>query len=78
MGRPEVERSLCTYVPIQAENITYHIDYEGSMESYRYLLGRIHEKNYIIHLYNGNWDVVIPYHDTIENIKRLNLVESYI
>ena len=48
------------------------------MESYRYLLSRIHEKNYIIHLYNGNWDVVIPYHDTIENIKRLNLVESYI
>lgn len=48
------------------------------MASYRYLLSRIHEKSYIIHLYNGNWDAVIPYHDTIDNIKKLNLVESYI
>lgn len=35
------------------------------MDSYRYLLSRIHERNYVIHLYNGNWDVVIPYYDTI-------------
>jgi hypothetical protein len=73
-----MERSLRRVYITQAENITYHIDYEGSMDSYRYLLSRIHEKNYVIHLYNGNWDVVIPYHDTIENIKKLNLVESYV
>ena len=37
----------------------------GSMESYRYLLARSVEKSYIMHLYNGNWDVVVPYHDTV-------------
>lgn len=57
-----------------ADNITYNIDRDGSMDSYRYLLSRIHEKSYVIHLYNGNWDVVVPYHDTVENINRLNLV----
>lgn len=73
-----MERPLCKNLVMQAENITYHADPEGSMASYRYLLSRIHEKSYIIHLYNGNWDAVIPYHDTIDNIKKLNLVESYI
>jgi len=43
------------------------------MSSYRYLLGRLNETNLQIHLYNGNWDVAVPYHDTIENIRRLNL-----
>ena len=73
-----MERPLCKSEVTQAENITYHADPEGSMDSYRYLLSRIHDKNYIIHLYNGNWDAVIPYHDTIDNIKKLNLVESYV
>jgi hypothetical protein len=48
------------------------------MEAINYLLGRLHEKNYQIHLYNGNWDVVVPYHDTVDNIKKLNLQESYL
>jgi hypothetical protein len=48
------------------------------MESYLYLLGRIPDKNYQIHLYNGNWDYVVPFTDTINNIKRLNLEESYV
>jgi hypothetical protein len=47
------------------------------MDSYRYLLGRF-SKKYSMNLYNGNWDVVVPYIDTIANIKALNLVESYI
>jgi serine carboxypeptidase-like clade 2 len=30
-------------------------------------------------LYNGNWDVVVPYIDTVKNIKqKLRLRESYI
>ena len=48
------------------------------MHSYRYLLSRVREANYQIHLYNGNWDVAVPYMDTIKNIKALNLVESYL
>lgn len=47
------------------------------MESYRYLLGRF-SKKYSLNLYNGNWDVVVPYVDTVKNIKALNLRESYI
>jgi hypothetical protein len=63
---------------IQAENISYVVDPSGSMHSYRYLLGRLAEKNYQIHLYNGNWDVVVPFIDTVTNIKKLDLIESYL
>ena len=48
------------------------------MHSYRYLLSRVVEANYQIHLYNGNWDVVVPYMDTIKHIQALNLGESYL
>jgi hypothetical protein len=54
------------------------VDPAGSMHSYRYLLGRVQEKGYSIHLYNGNWDFVVPWSDTKQNIEALNLVESYI
>ena len=53
-----------------AENITYSIDLKGSMASYRYLLGR---NLYTIALYSGDWDDVVPYVDTIKNMKKLNL-----
>lgn len=61
-----------------AENITYHIDQRGSMASYRYLLSRVEEKMLQIVLYNGDWDDVVPYHDTIKGIENLNLVHSYL
>lgn len=48
------------------------------MHSYRYLLGRLKDQNYQIHLYNGNWDVAVPYMDTIKNLEALNLIESYL
>ena len=61
-----------------AENITYNIDPSGSMGSYRYLLSLIPTTRKIsIVLYNGNWDAVVPFVDTIKNIRRLNLVYSY-
>ena len=63
---------------LQADNLTYFPDPQGSIHSYRYLLGRVIEKNYQIHLYNGNWDFIVPYSDTISNIKDLNLKESYL
>ena len=48
------------------------------MHDYRQLLDQAMSKGYSIHLYNGNWDMVIPLADTIANIKKLDLVESYI
>jgi hypothetical protein len=48
------------------------------MDSYRYLLALAPTTRKInIVLYNGNWDAVVPYLDTLKNIKKLNLVESY-
>lgn len=50
------------------------------MSSYRYLLSlQMNETRKIsIILYNGNWDAVVPYVDTLKNIRKLNLVEVYI
>ena len=48
------------------------------MQSYRILLSRLSTKNYQIVMYNGDWDDVVPYHDTIKGIKELYLSESYI
>lgn len=44
------------------------------MAEYRYLLGRVN--NYQILLYNGDWDDVVPFKDTLKNIAKLNLVSS--
>lgn len=60
-----------------ATNITYHINPAGSMAAYRYLLSREVSRTQIV-LYNGNWDKVVPYLDTVKNIKALNLEEAYI
>jgi hypothetical protein len=54
-----------------ASNITYRMDLKGSMSSYKYLLSRIDQ--YSITLYNGDWDDVVPYLDTLKNMKKLNL-----
>lgn len=47
-----------------AENIVYHADPAGSIESYKYLLSR---KINIV-LYNGNADSVVPYNDTVKGL----------
>lgn len=56
-----------------AEDISkkYLIDKSGSMHQYRYLLTR-NEDIHII-LYNGDWDSVVPFTDTIKHLERLNL-----
>ena len=41
------------------------------MASYRYLLAKW--PKYAIFLYNGDWDDVVPYGDTIKNLEKLNL-----
>lgn len=50
----------------------------GSTDSWIYLMGRNFDNKYQFHLYNGNWDAVVPYHDTIEHIRGLGLSESYV
>ena len=47
------------------------------MASYRHLLGKVEEKRYQIVLYNGDWDDVVPYIDTLKGIKNLLLKHSY-
>lgn len=54
-----------------AENISYTMDLAGSMASYKHLLSRTNL--YSIALYNGDWDDVVPYVDTLKNMKKLNL-----
>jgi hypothetical protein len=46
------------------------------MAEYRYLLDR--NDQYHIILYNGDWDDVVPYTDTLLNIEKLKLDPSYI
>lgn len=60
-----------------ADNVTsnYHINLRGSIDSYRYLLNK-NSSIYKIVVYSGDWDSVVPYIDTIKNLKRLNLEES--
>lgn len=66
------------FIIIKAQNITYHMNPRGSVESYAYLLSRETNRSQIV-LYSGNWDVVVPYTDTVKNIKStLRLRESYV
>lgn len=44
------------------------------MHQYRYLLDRIGDIHII--LFNGDWDSVVPYIDTIKNLEKLKLEES--
>lgn len=57
-----------------AENVTdhYHISLRGSIDSYRYLFNK-NSSTYKIVVYSGDWDSVVPYIDTIKNLKKLNL-----
>lgn len=51
-------------------NIGYTVDPAGSIDSYKYLLEK---RSISIVLYNGNWDAVVPFVDTLKGIKILNL-----
>lgn len=44
------------------------------------MLGQVstNVKKYSITLYSGDWDAVVPYVDTLEGLRRLNLVETYL
>lgn len=47
------------------------IDQSGSMFQYTYLLTRLNDIHLV--LYNGDWDAVVPYVDTIKNLDRLKI-----
>lgn len=49
----------------------YTIDQSGSTYQMIQLLGEIGK--YHIVLYNGDWDDVVPYTDTIKNLHKLKL-----
>lgn len=56
------------FVNVQAEDINakYKIDQSGSMFQYSYLLNRL--KDIHVVLYNGDWDAVVPFGDTLKNL----------
>jgi hypothetical protein len=62
--------------PCPNNDFKYSVDPAGSMESYRYLLGLTDPRKIGITLYNGNWDAVVPYVDTLKGMAILNLRES--
>lgn len=63
----------------QAEDISskYQIDQDGSMASMRFIIEKEME-GFIVVLYNGDWDSVVPYIDTIKNLEKLDMKESYL
>lgn len=46
----------------------YHIDLRGSMPSYYKLVNK-NPNAFKIVMYNGDWDSVIPYGDTVQNLQ---------
>ena len=62
-----------------AEDIRYKIDPQGSINSYRHLLGLLPTSRKIaLFLYNGNWDSVVPYGDTLKGLDMLDIAGDYI
>lgn len=49
---------------------TYHMTVEGSIQAYKFL---INTRKYKIILYNGDWDDVVPYTDTLKNFNKMGL-----
>ena len=43
---------------------------QGSIEAYQFLIAR---GKYRIILYNGDWDDVVPYTDTLKNFQKMDL-----
>ena len=54
-----------------ASEIKYDIDMKGSIAQYRILLARLSVVKYQIVLFSGDWDDVVPYHDTVKGIRNL-------
>ena len=61
-----------------AEDISqkYKMDIAGSTHQLTYLLTRQDDIHII--LYNGDWDGVVPYVDTLKNMEKLGMEEAYL
>lgn len=61
-----------------AEDISskYVIDESGSTHQLKYLFTRGDDIHII--MYNGDWDGVVPYVDTVKNFEKLNMQEAYL
>lgn len=46
------------------------------MNQYRYLFSRSQDIHIV--MYNGDWDSVVPFTDTIKNLEKLNLKDEYL
>ena len=73
-----MEWSLCKFDLNQDDSITgkYSISLRGSMAEYRYILDR--PQKFHVVLYNGDWDDIIPFADTLSNLDKLKLDPSYL
>ena len=58
---------------IQAEDISqrYVIDQSGSTFQLQYLFNRLSDIHIV--LYNGDWDAVVPFVDTLNNLERMKI-----
>lgn len=68
-----MEWPMCKNYLIQAEDISqkYLIDQSGSTFQYQYLFNRLSDIHIV--LYNGDWDAVVPFVDTINNLERMKI-----
>jgi hypothetical protein len=69
-----VEWTLRTISLTQAEDISEHyiIGESGSLSEMRYLFTRLDDIQVV--LYNGDWDGVVPFGDTLKNLEKLNMI----
>lgn len=68
-----MEWTLRNCLLIQAEDISakYQIDISGSTYQLTYLISRLNDIHLV--LYNGDWDGVVPFVDTIKNLDKLKI-----
>ena len=52
------------------------IDQSGSLFQMQYLLTRLDTIHLV--LYNGDWDAVVPFGDTIKNLQKLNIFNPFL
>lgn len=52
-------------------NANYQIDLSGSVFQLTYLFTRLDSIHMV--LYNGDWDAVVPFVDTIKNLDKLKI-----
>lgn len=70
-----MEWTLRKIIKLSQTSIDYTVTPSGSIEEYKYLTKGA-SANYTIVLYNGNWDAVVPFIDTLKGFKELGLTQT--